>query len=226
VIRGMQREPRTYMLDLPLYNGLDSLEIGVPRDASFTPIAPRTEKPVVFYGTSIMQGGCASRPGMAIPALIGRWLDVPVINLGFSGYGKMDPEMARLMGELDAAVYVVDCLPNLRPEDTAERTEPFVRLLREARPGTPILLVEGRTYPNAFLLPGEMKSQQENRTALSDAYHRLLAAGVKNLYYLKGEELLGDDGEATVDGSHPTDLGMMRYADAYEKALEPLLKGL
>jgi lysophospholipase L1-like esterase len=224
IIRGMEPATRTFMLNLPLFNGIDSLEIGVTRGAGFTPIPPRTEKPVVFYGTSIMHGACASRPGMAIPAIISRRLNVPVINLGFSGNGKMEPEVGKLLAELDPAVFVVDCLPNLSPEETAERTDPLVRLLRTARPNTPILLVEDRTFPNSVVLPERMQSHQRRRDALKEAFRRLGASGVKHLYYLKGEELLGQDGDATVDGSHPSDLGMVRYADAYEKALKPLLR--
>ena len=224
IIREMTSVKRTYMMHLPLFNGIDSLEIGVTKGAAFTPIAPRTEKPVVFYGTSIMHGACASRPGMAIPAIIGRRLNVPVINLGFSGNGKMEMAVGELLTELDAAVFVVDCLPNLSAEETAERTEPLVRLLRKAKPGTPILLVEDREFPNAVVLPERMKSHQRRRAALKEAYRRLVASGVKHLHYLKGDQLLGQDGDATVDGSHPSDLGMFRYADAYEKALKPLLK--
>ena len=225
IIRGMTPERRTYMLNLPLYNGIDSLEIGVTRGTTFEPIAPRSAKPVVFYGTSIMHGACASRPGMAIPAILGRRLNIPVINLGFSGNGKMEPEVGRLLGELDAAVFVLDCLPNLTPEETAQRTEPLVHLLREAKPATPIVLVEDRVFPNAVVLPDRMKGHQERHKALRAAYDRLIAAGVQNLHYLGGDGLLGQDGEATVDGSHPTDLGMMRYADAYEKVLRITLKG-
>ncbi len=223
LIRGMTPVRRTYMLYLPPYNGVDSLEIGVTPGAVFEPVGPRAERPIVFYGTSIMQGGCASRPGMAIPAILGRRLNVPTINLGFSGYGKMDPEVGTLLAELDARVYVIDCLPNLTPEETAARTEPFVRRLRQARPTTPILLVEARVFPNAFLKPELLEMHRKNQRALRDAYDRLITGGMKGLYYLEGDELLGGDGEATVDGSHPTDLGMVRYADAYEKVLRRLL---
>jgi hypothetical protein len=223
LIRGMKPGRRTYMLNLPLYNGIDSLAVGVSKGAFFEPVPPRTQKPVLFYGTSIMQGGCASRPGMAIPAIIGRQMDLPVINLGFSGSGRMEPEVARLLTELDPAVYVLDCLPNLTVEETAERTEPFVRILRNARPTTPILLVEDRVFPNAMLLPDRMQEHEERHAALRTAFERLLSSGVEGLYYLEGNELLGEDGDATVDGSHPTDLGMLRYAQAYQRALRQIL---
>jgi len=223
LIRGLEPGKKTYMLNLPLYNGIDSLEIGVTKEAFFEPVPPRALKPIVFYGTSIMQGGCASRPGMAIPAIIGRHMNIPVINLGFSGAGEMEPGVAHLLAELDPAVYAIDCLPNLTVQETAERTEPFVRILREARPSTPILLVEDRVFPNAFVLPDRMQEHRNRHAALRAVFEKLRASGLKGLYYLEGENLLGEDGEATVDGSHPTDLGMVRYATAYEKMLRMIL---
>jgi len=219
---GIEPGRREYLLYLPLYNGVESLEIGVAPQASFKPLPPRT-RPIVFYGTSITHGGCASRPGMAYPAIVGRRLDRPVINLGFSGNGTMDPEVGALMAELDAAVYVIDCLPNMGADAVAKRTEPLVRQLRAARPKTPIVLVEDRTFTNASLIPGHRQHHAASRAALRAAYERLKAAGVEGLTYVEGEHLLGDDGEAAVDASHPTDLGMFRMADALEPILRPLL---
>lgn len=220
---GIQPGQRRYMIYLPLYNGVESVEIGVDPKATFIPIAPRKEKPIVMYGTSILHGGCASRPGMAWPSIVGRWLDRPVINLGFSGNGRMDAEVAELMAELDAAVYVIDCLPNMQGPEVAARTEPLVRALRKAHPDAPIVLVEDRTYSNTWLLPTKQKRHAQSRAALKAAYDRLVASGVKNLVYVPGDTLLGSDHEATVDSSHPTDLGMMRYAEALTAVLRKLL---
>jgi len=215
---------RAYMLYLPLYNGVDSLEIGLPEKAFFKPLAPRA-KPIVFYGTSITHGGCASRPGMAFPAILGRRLDRPTINLGFSGNGRMDPEVVDLLAEIDAGVYVIDCVANMNADSIAERTVPLVRRLRQSRPATPIVLVEDRTVTNAPFLPERMKGHAASRAALRKGYEQLVAAGVRDLYYVKGEHLLGDDGEAAVDGSHPSDLGMLRMADVLEPVLRPLVLG-
>jgi lysophospholipase L1-like esterase len=223
LIRGMAPGRRTYMLYLPLYNVIDSLDLGVPTGGSLEGIPPRTTRPLVFYGTSIMHGACASRPGMAIPAILGRRLNVPTINLGFSGNGRLEPEVGTFLTEIDAAVYVLDCLPNLTVAETAQRTEPMVLQLRKSRPTTPIVLVEDRVFPNSVVLPEREAEHQQRHAAARAAYERLVAAGVRDLYYLEGINLLGQDGDATVDGSHPTDVGMMRYADAYERILRPLL---
>lgn len=223
---GIPPGKREFMLYLPLYNGVSSVEIGIPDDKTLAKAPARPlekSKPLVFYGTSITQGGCASRPGMVHTAIVGRWLDMPVINLGFSGNGRMEPEMAGLFAELDPAVYVLDCLPNMDAKLVTERAEPFVLTLRKARPETPILLVEDRSYASGFLEIGLRERNEKSRAALRAAFERLQKAGVKNLHYLPGEHLLGDDGEDTVDSSHPTDLGFLRHAEAFSKALRPIL---
>jgi hypothetical protein len=225
MVAGIDPGSRLYTAYLPLYNGIDSLQIGVEEGATFRPVAPRVDKPAVFYGTSIMQGGVASRPGMSITAVLGRWFDMPTINLGFSGNGTMDPPVGELMTELDASVYVIDCCPNMTPAQVADRTEPLVRMLREARSDVPILLVEDRNYTNGVLRAASRERNAGNHQALHDAYMRLRTGGVKNIGYLSADELMGTDGEGAVDGSHPSDLGGMRYCEAYRKALRPILAG-
>lgn len=215
---------RTYTLHLPLYNGLDSLEIGIDADAAFTPISPRKEKPIVFYGTSIMQGACASRPGMAIPAILGRRLHLPVVNLGFSGNGRMESALAELLGELDPCLFAIDCVPNMTVPMIEERTIPLVRILKRARPDTPVLLVEDRAFSNTPFFPSRGAQHRANRKALREAFETLTNDGVTDLYYLAGDYLLGEDGEGATDGSHPSDLGMVRYADAYEPVLRTMLR--
>lgn len=206
------------LLYLPLYNGVTSLEIGIPKGSSISvPDAAAIEqcKPIVFYGTSITQGGCASRPGMAFPAIVGRQLDLPVINLGFSGSGKMEPAMAELLGELDASAFVLDCLWNMTPELVSTRVGPFVKTLRAARPNTPIWLAEDCSVGNVC--------PTEKGRILRTIQQELTAEGVKNLHFLSNQGMLGDDTEGTVDGCHPNDLGMMRQAEVFLRALSPIL---
>ena len=219
---------REYLLYLPLYNGTKFVELGIPTNAVIEKAGswgPGIRKPIVFYGTSILQGLSASRPGMVHSAILGRRFNWPTINLGFSGEGKMEPEMAGLLAELDPSVYVLDCLPNIVADEIKERVEPCVRKLRAAHPDTPIVLVEDRTMQDSFLIAGRMEWYHlKDRAALKAAYESLKKSGVKNLYYIPGEHLLGDDGEGSVDGSHPTDLGSMRQADIFAQVLGPLLK--
>jgi hypothetical protein len=227
LVKEIPAGKREYLLYLPLYNGVQSVELGIPKDntlAKAGPWGPGSRKPILFYGTSITQGGCASRPGMVHTAILGRQLSYPVINLGFSGNGKMEPEMADLLAELDPAVYSLDCLPNMTATEVTERVEPFVRTLRKAHPKTPIVLVEDRSYTDSFLVTSKRKRNLDSRAALRAAYERLLAAGTQDLQYLPGEDLLGDDGEGTVDSSHPTDLGFMRQADAFRVVFEKILR--
>lgn len=206
------------MLYLPLYNGLKTVAIGVPEDKTLskpTESVHKRAKPIVFYGTSITQGGCASRPGMAATAIVQRQLDASMINLGFSGNGKMEPEMADLLAELDPAVYVLDCLWNMTPEMVAERVEPFVRKLRQARPNTPILLTEDSSVSNT--------TPTEKGAIVRAIYKRLQSQGVANLHFLSNRNMLGADGDGTVDGVHPNDVGMLRQADVFCQALVTIL---
>lgn len=224
---GIPPEPHDFIMYLPLYNGVSTVMIGIPKDTPIMKADPRPEnkKPIVFYGTSITQGGCASRPGMVHTAILGRWMDYPVINLGFSGNGRMEPEMADLFAELDPSCYVLDCLPNMNAQLVAERVEPFVRTLRKAHPDTPILLVEDRSYSNSLFVASSRAGNAANRAELTKAYYRLRGEGVKNLHYLPGNRLLHEDtdNEATVDSSHPTDLGFMRHAEVFYEALRNIL---
>lgn len=222
-ISGLDPGLRSYLAYLPLYNSTVKVEVGVPQGATFQPLAPREEKPLVFYGTSITHGASASRPGMPHPAILGRRLDRPVVNLGFSGNGKMEPEVGALLAEIDAAVFVIDCLPNMVEKEVAERAAPLVRQIRKARPDTPIVLVEDRTYANSWIMKSKRERHQGSRSALVRAYDELVSSGVTGLHYVAGEGLLGDDMEGTTDSSHPNDLGFFRQADALEPVLRKVL---
>lgn len=213
-----------YLLYLPLYNGVEKVELGIEPGKTLGKAPNRAKKPIIFYGTSITQGGCASRPGMAHPAIIGRWLDAPVINLGFSGNGKMDPEIGDLLVEVDPSVYIIDCCPNMDAELIAERTAPLVKKLREARPKTPILLVESIEHQRGWFHERTRKGSESKNEALRTAYRGLIEEGVPGLHYLGYEKLLGFDSEGTVDGVHPTDLGFRRLAEAFEPVLRPLVE--
>ncbi len=223
---GLTESWREYLLYLPLYNGIEFVKIGVPDKYKVERVEPDRRRPIVFYGTSITQGGCASRPGMCATAILQRHLNREIINLGFSGNGRMEPEVAELLAELDPLVYFIDCLPNLMPPDVAERVEPFVNIIRSVHPETPIILAEGITYNNAFLVQSNAEENAGSWKALRNAYENLLNLGTRQLYYQIAEGQLGFDGEGTVDGVHPTDLGFYRQAEIYQLILENVLKGI
>jgi hypothetical protein len=214
-----------YLLNLPLYNGIESLEIGVEEGATLAPAPPRPEshaQPICFYGTSITQGGCASRPGMAYPAILGRRLGREAINLGFSGNGRMEPEVADLLAELDPAIYVLNALPNMETEMVDERVVPFVHTLRAAHPNTPIVLIENFIYQSVWFEAELADVIWEKNEALHRAFDALIAEGITGLHLVESDDLLGHDGEPAVDGIHLTDLGFLRMADS----MEPILRGI
>ncbi|MFT5129001.1 MAG: lysophospholipase L1-like esterase [Rhodothermales bacterium] len=223
IVRGLAPGKREYALYLPLYNGIDQLKIGVAKGAAFQGLTPRQQKPILFYGTSITHGACASRPGLVHTAILGRRFDRPVINIGFSGNGRMEAEVGALLTRVDPAIYVIDCNPNLNATQVRARCIPLVKQLRAARPDTPILLVEDRRNTNSWILPARASYHDANHQALRESYEQLVDEGIKKLFYLPGNDLLGDDSEGATDASHPNDLGFMRQADAFEPVLRKAL---
>lgn len=224
LIQGLAPVERDYRIYLPLYNSTERLRIGVPAGASFTPVPPRDRHPIVFYGTSITQGASASRPGMPHVAILGRRLDIPVLNLGFGGAGKMEAEVGTLLAELDPIAYLIDCLPNMNADQVKERAAALVRQLKKSHRHVPIILVEDRTYPNAQFISARNQTQTDMRRELRSAFDSLQQEGYESLYYVSGDSLLGADREDTSDGSHPTDLGFWRQAEVLEKALRIALQ--
>ena len=199
------------IVNLPNYNGLKDFRLGVDEGAEVKLLPPRRSgvtKPVVFYGTSITQGGSASRPGMGFVNIIGRELDVPVVNLGFSGSGNMELEMAEHLAKIDASCYVIDTLWNA----SGRNHEKFIRILRAKRPGVPIVVTD--KYDALGHAP-------DSRARLARAaYDKLIAEGFTRLCWLAWDKVYDPDGEDTVDGVHASDKGMMNIA----RALAPVIQ--
>ncbi|MBC7368189.1 MAG: SGNH/GDSL hydrolase family protein, partial [Undibacterium sp.] len=225
IVAGLKPGLREYAVYLPLFNGIEKLSLGVPPEAKFESLAPRSEKPIVFYGTSITHGASASRPGMVHTAILGRRFDRHVINLGFSGNGRMDAAVGELLVKIDAAVFIIDCLPNMSAAQVREKCIPLVQQLRAVHPATPIILVEDRRYTNVWIQPKRDQGHSENHAALRECFEKLKADGVKGLSYIPGDDLLGSDGEGATDGSHPNDLGFVRQADVMEPIIRAALAG-
>lgn len=218
---------REYYLYLPLYNGIKWMEVAVPAESEFIPLQVRNDKPVVVYGTSIAQGGCATRPGLAWTNILSRKLDRPVINLGFSGNGRLEKEVLDLVAATDAKIYVLDCLPNLVGDyvvngELKKRLVDAVTLLQQKRPGVPLLLADHDGYTDEGLNSAKKNNYQAANRVQQQVFDSLQAAGVKNIYLLSKEEI-NQDIESMVDGVHPNDIGMMHYADAYDKKIRNIL---
>nr|WP_295874864.1 SGNH/GDSL hydrolase family protein [uncultured Chitinophaga sp.] len=220
---------REYVLFLPLYDGVDSLSIGVNTGAVIE--KPQRsllmdKKPIVYYGSSIAQGGCATRPGMAYTNILVRQLQRPIINLGFSGNGMFETAVGEAICETDPSLIVIDCNPNTSPELIHERAVKLVEQIRACKPQTPVLLVENYMYEHAYFEKDIHDIVFRKRAELKKAYNDLKKAGVKSLHYISGEGFLGADHEGTVDGVHPTDVGMERFAAHIFPTLRKLTKGL
>lgn len=224
LVSGIEPVIHDFMLYLPLFNPISNLEIGVPENYKLTATHQSPGKSIVYYGTSIVHGVAASRPGMTHSAILGRRLDCQIINLGFDGNAKMEPEIADLLIELDPEVYVLDALPNMPANLVEERAEIFIRKISQAHPETPIVLIEDRTYTNSWILPELRMANDSRRKAFHKVYKALKSDGICGLHYIKGEHLLGSDDDASVDGSHPSDLGFSRMADTLEPILKRILK--
>ena len=217
-----------YQLFFPLYNAVDWLEIGIPEGAQFEFSALRQEKPIVVYGTSIAQGACASRPGMAWTSILERKLNRPVINLGFSGNGRLEKEMIALISEIDAEIYVLDCLPNLiinknrTSEKVYQKIISSVKEIRKKHKLTPILLVDHAGYSDGLTNINRYNAYSNLNQINQKAFNRLKEDGVPNIYILKKNET-DLQLDSYVDGTHPTGLGMLEYALAYEKKIKEIM---
>lgn len=211
-----------FLVNFPLYNGVTCCRLGLAVNATYAS-AVRADKPIVFYGVSTTQGASASRPGMSFPAIIGRRLDMPVINLGFSGAGCMEMEMCDYVARIDARLYVIDTPGNMSLEMMKERYEKFLRELRRRRPDVPIVLAGQRVYRS------DAPAQNDKTAFLAALMARLLAEkdGCWSLALVRTEDMFPRDvDETTVDSpdGHPSDFGMIQLADAYGSAIEGLLR--
>lgn len=219
---------KEFMVYLPLYDGITSMDIVVDSGAVITAGDPSIidrNKKIVAYGTSILQGGCASRTGMVSTNIIGRDLNCEVVNLGFSGEGKMDFPVARALASIpDVDCYILDPVPNCTEMMCDTLTYDFVNILRTLRPEVPIVMVEGPIYPYARYDSNFGEYLPKKNAAFHRNYERLKAENPENLYYVTSENLDGVEDDGTVDGIHLTDLGFKYYAEKITPLLRKILK--
>lgn len=214
---GESRE-RLLTIDFPLYDNVTDLYVGLLGTATLCAAPDYTyEKPVVYYGSSITQGGCASRAGTSYQGFLSRWLDTDYINLGFSGSAKGEKIMADYIAALDMSVFVLDYDHNAPSDEHLEAThEALFKCVRAAHPDIPIIVMN---RPKSYLNAMELHRINIIKRTVENA----ALAGDKNVYFVSGKELMSlCNDEGTVDGTHPTDLGFFSMA----KCLEPLLKSL
>jgi hypothetical protein len=213
LIKNMSNEMREFKMYLPLYDGVKHIEVGIDSNSVIERPLKSKRRTIIFYGTSITQGGCASRPGMAHTNIISRRLNIDCINFGFSGNGMMEQPINELISGFNPLFYVIECLPNMNPEQVANRTIPLVKTIREKHPETPIVFVE-----NFLKEPSALDKKMHNdiikkNAVLKYEYTKMIEDGFRNIFYISSEKATGEDHEGTVDGVHFTDLGFIRYAD-------------
>jgi lysophospholipase L1-like esterase len=223
---------RTYLLNLPLFDHVNNVHIGIDSNAEIT--KPDTEidyfkNPIVFYGSSITQGVGASRPGMAYPSIISRNMKVEVINLGFSGNGLFEKEVGEYLCNLEAMLFVIDCTPNSTPEIINKNAFALIQQLKKYRPEVPLLLVESIFRENSYFMKkdsmvfGSSYFIQKQNLALRKVYEKAKINGMNEIYYMSSKDLIGNDHESTIDGTHLSDLGSFRIAGNIEKEIEKII---
>ena len=224
VVSGMDSREHEYMAYLPLYDGVTKVEIGVTKDARIEGphrdlLVRGHEKPIVFYGTSITQGGCASRPGMVYTSIVSRALQRECVNLGFSGNARMDKALAEMVARIDADQYVIDCLENCTLKVMQDSAWYFLTYLAKARPQAPIFLVEHIWFSHALVNKPVHDQIAEKNAYWREIYEKLRKEGYDNFRYIPADNLTGPDGEGAVDGCHQTDLGFLRMSEEFLRHL-------
>ena len=221
LIEGMPRKKRRFRLYLPFRNQILKLAIGIDKDAEWTVVPPRTEPPLVYYGTSLIHGAFVTRPGLGTAQIVARELDLPLINMGFSGSAKLELDMAKLLAELDARIYVVDAYHNLTPDMIEERMEPFLDELCSRRPDTPVLFLGAPPVLNAWLKPERLQID-ERKISLMGEIAKKMKKKYANLHYLKGTNFYGSD-DVSIDGIHVNDAAFGHMAKILIRKIRTLL---
>ncbi len=213
-----------FLLNMPLYGGAEKIEIGLlPGSKTAGPEPRKIKDPILFYGSSITQGACASRPGNMYPSRLCRVLDAPQVNLGFSGGAKGEPAVARAIASLKLTAFVYDYDHNANNEKHLSDThEAFFKIIRAAQPELPVIIL---SRCDIWPEKGNAASDLRRRDIIRRTYENAVAAGDRNVYFIDGTELFGDDGrlDCTVDCVHPNDQGFYRM---YRTVLPVLRKAL
>jgi hypothetical protein len=221
---NMASQWREYKLYLPLYNGVSRLELGIDSGAAIIKAEKELSKPIVFYGTSMTQGACVSRPGMNYVNLLSRRLKIPCLNFGFDRNGLMEPEIVKMISAIDAQLYYIDCTINMDSEQIVDRMLPLVSILRQTRPFVPIVFAEAVISTTAEYNSSVGAFEVGLNQALHAGYEDLCSKGYKYIYYISSPELDSTSHETTVDGTHFNDHGAALMAQYLEKEIRTILE--
>ncbi|MBQ3124747.1 MAG: hypothetical protein IJC09_04930 [Clostridia bacterium] len=208
-----------YTINFPTYSDVKMLYIGLAEGSKLeSPTPYKYEKPIIYYGSSITQGGCSARPGITYQSYITRRFDYDHINLGFSGSAKAEPEMIEYIKNLDMSIFVYDYDHNAPSVEHLRNThEVMFKAIREAQPELPIIMMSRPVY---YL----SESEKERLEIIKTTYNNAIANGDRNVYLIEGPELMKyAKNEGTVDGCHPNDLGFASMAKVLGDFLEKLI---
>ena len=215
LIEDAPRQKKEYRVYMPPYEIVEEVTLGFTPGAAVLPApTPQGMKPILFYGTSITQGGCANTAGSGYVSATGRMLDTEVINLGFSGNGKGEPEVAALIREVDAEIFVLDFLANA-DADTLPRTLPaFIKTIRQKRQKTPIVIMSCPAFDKTLVSQVAWDNTDRKRDTAMRTYLQFKDAGDENVFFIDGNALLpAGVGGSYVDGIHPTSHGFAILAE-------------
>lgn len=224
LVANLKPGEHRFLLYLPLFDELTSLEIGVDSASVITADSSPFRHRVLIYGSSILHGACASRAGLAYPARMARNTGINFINFGLSGSGKMEATVADMIKDVEADAFVLDCMPNPSPEEITERTQYLVKTIRKHHPGVPVIMIE------TYMREGGYSDQQvydrctRQGKAFVEQYELLKKQGVEDLYLIRDNRAIGTDHEGSSDGIHPNDLGFDRLVEQYQPQIMKILK--
>jgi lysophospholipase L1-like esterase len=224
---SLPREMRDITLNLPLYQGVKEVWIGLDPSSSVAAFPGFiSSKKVLIYGTSITHGACASRPGMAYSNILSRKFPIEMVNLGFSGNAQGEPELAHLISQIEEpALLVLDYEANTPSTERLKESLPeFIRIYRSRHPEVPILVITQIRLPMEAFDESKLRLREERKQLQLATVERLQQEGDANLYFFDGAELLGSDyQECTTDGVHPSDLGYFRIAETLSPIIAKLI---
>lgn len=224
LVKNMVDSEKECLLYLPLYDEISNLEIGVDEGSKISPAADPFKKRIVIYGSSIVQGASASRPGLAYPAWLSRETSINFLNLGLSGSAKMEKAAAEMVASLSADAFILDCVPNSTPEQITERTNYLVSTIRKSHPKTPIIIIQSIVREHGFFDQKVGKTVKEQNENIEKEFRVLQQSGMKDIYFIPSDNLLGNDHEGTVDGTHPNDIGFSRMLDSIKPQVMAIFK--